>query len=296
MDILDQGIPCILWLQKFSPGLDGFFKGITLLGNQEFFLIFLPLIYWCIHRRTGVRLAVIFLLSAYVNFAVKVMGGLPRPFEYDTRVRAIVHASGNGFPSGHTQGAVVLWGFLATAYRRHWLWVLAAVLMVLIPLSRLYLGVHFPVDLMGGYLIGGAVLGLCLWVEPNIVLWFESTSFQRRLGFAFFFPLMLVLGFSSGDKGVVTAGASLAGMGSGFVLERQWVGFSAQGPLGHRVLRFLLGVVGLGVFWVGLKFLFGGLEPAPLFRFLRYAMVGLWGGFGAPWLFVRLKLAPRESL
>lgn len=292
--ILDQGIPVILWLQGFSPGLDGFFKGITLLGNQEFFLIFLPLVYWCIHRPTGVRLSVIFLFSAYVNFAVKVMGGLPRPFEYDTRVRAIVHATGNGFPSGHTQGAVVLWGFLAVAFRRPWLWVMAAVLMVLVPLSRLYLGVHFPLDLLGGYLIGGAILGLCLWVEPKVVSWLDSTSFQRRLGFSFFFPLMLVLGFYSGDKGVVTAGASLAGMSSGFVLERQWVRFSAQGPLGQRVLRFLLGAVGLAFFYLGLKLLFAGLEPAPLFRFVRYALVGLWGGFGAPWLFVRLRLAKAE--
>ena len=169
MDVfLESGIPFILWLQRFSPGLDGFFKGITLLGNQEFFLVFLPLVYWCIHRRTGVRLAVIFLFSAYVNFAVKVMAGLPRPFDFDTRVRAIVHASGNGFPSGHTQGAVVLWGFLAVVFRRTWLWMLAAVLMVLVPLSRLYLGVHFPLDLLGGYLIGGSLLGVGLWAEPKV--------------------------------------------------------------------------------------------------------------------------------
>ena len=296
MDVfLESGIPVILWLQQFSPGLDGFFKGITLLGNQEFFLVFLPLVYWCIHRRTGVRLAVIFLFSAYVNFVVKVMAGLPRPFDFDTRVRAIVHAAGNGFPSGHTQGAVVLWGFLAAAFSRPWLWVLAALLMVLIPLSRLYLGVHFPLDLLGGYLIGAGLLGVGLWAEPKVAGWLASISFSRRIGFAIFAPLLLVLGFSGGDAGAVTAGGALAGMGAGFVLERRWVGFRADGPPSQRMLRFAAGIIGLVVIWAGLKVAFAGLEPAALFRFIRYALVGLWGGFGAPWVFVRLKLAPVEA-
>ena len=199
--ILEQGIPVILWLQRFSPGLDGLFAVITFLGNMEFFLIFLPLVYWCIDRRTGVRLAVVFLVSAYVNFGAKALAGMPRPFQFDARVRSIVHASGNGFPSGHTQGAVVLWGFLAATYRRFWLWILAAALMVAIPLSRLYLGVHFPIDLLGGYLIGGTILGLYLWIEPRVASWLESIPFSGRLGFAFFVPLLLVIGFPGTAKG-----------------------------------------------------------------------------------------------
>jgi membrane-associated phospholipid phosphatase len=291
---LEQGIPVILWLQQFSPALDGFFKGITFLGNMEFFLVFLPLVYWCIHRRTGVRLAVIFLISAFVNFSAKALAGMPRPFQFDARVRGIVHASGGGFPSGHTQGAVVLWGFLARVHRRLWMWILAAALMVLIPLSRLYLGVHFPIDLLGGYLIGGVILGLYFWLEPRVLSWLESIPFSGRLGFAIFVPLLLVLGFPGATKGVVTAGAALAGMAGGFVLERRYVGFSVRGPLGQRILRFFSGMIGIALIWAGLKIVFAGLEPAPLFRFIRYALVGLWGGFGAPWLFVRLKLATVE--
>lgn len=294
--ILDQGIPVILWLQQFSPGLDGLFAGITFLGNMEFLLAFLPLVYWCIDRRTGARLAVLFLFSAHVNFAAKWMVDLPRPFQYDPRVRAIVHATGNGFPSGHTQGAVVLWGFLAAVHGRRWLWGLAAVLVVAIPLSRLYLGVHFPVDLLGGYLMGGSILGLYLWVEPRATSWFRSIPFSGRLGFAFFVPLILLLGFSGAGKGVVTTGAALVGMGSGFVLERRWVGFSTSGSVGQRALRLLPGLIGLGLLWAGLKVVFAGLEPAPLFRFVRYGLVGLWAGFGAPWLFVRLKMAPVEPV
>ena len=92
----------------------------------------------------------------------------------------------------------------------------------------------------------------------------------------------------------MTAGAALAGMAVGFVLERRWVGFSVRGRLGLRILRLLVGLIGIALFWAGLKIVFTGLEPAPLFRFIRYALVGLWAGFGAPWVFLRLKLAVTE--
>jgi len=81
------------------------------------------------------------------------------------------------------------------------------------------------------------------------------------------------------------------GMGVGFVLERRWVRFDSGGPAWKRVVRFLLGVVVLVALWLGLRIAFSGLEPALLFRFARYGLVGLWGGLGAPWAFRRLGLA-----
>jgi hypothetical protein len=55
-DILDWGIEVVLWFQQFSPEFDLPFKSVTFLGNLEFFLLFMPLIYWCIDRRMGARL------------------------------------------------------------------------------------------------------------------------------------------------------------------------------------------------------------------------------------------------
>ena len=74
-NILDRGVEVVLWLQQLSPALDLPFKSLTFLGNLEFFLIFMPLIYWCNNRRTGARLLVVFLISAYVNAIAKVMAG-----------------------------------------------------------------------------------------------------------------------------------------------------------------------------------------------------------------------------
>ena len=71
--LLKWGIDVVLWFQQASPGLDYVFKGFTFLGDEEFFLIFLPFFYWCADRRTGARLLVVFLVSAYINSVAKIL-------------------------------------------------------------------------------------------------------------------------------------------------------------------------------------------------------------------------------
>ena len=84
------------------------------------------------------------------------------------------------------------------------------------------------------------------------------------------------------------------GMGVGFALERRWVRFQSAGIWWKRVLRFLIGAPVLFALWLGLKEAFYGLEPELMYLFARYALVGLWTGLIAPWLFVRLKLADQR--
>jgi len=288
--LMEWGLRVIAWFQQFSPALDWPFRAFTFMGDEEFFLLLLPLVYWCLDRRMGARLTVAFLVSAYTNAVAKTLAAQPRPLDYaPERVKVLWDATGYGFPSGHTQSAVVVWGYLAAQARRRWVWILAAVMMLFIPLSRIYLGVHFPYDVLGGYIIGAALLLLYLWLEPGIERWLEEKGLIWRLGVATLAPLILMLLFLTPDG--VTSGATLMGMGVGFVLERHWVRFDSGGPVWKRIVRFLLGVVVLVALWLGLRIAFSGLEPALLFRFVRYGLVGLWGGLGAPWAFRRLGLA-----
>jgi len=287
---MEWGLGIIATLQRLSPALDWPFRIFTFMGEEEFFLILLPLIYWCLDRRTGARLTVVFLLCAYTNAVAKTLAALPRPEAYAPgRVNVLWDATGYGFPSGHTQSAVVVWGYLASQVHRRWLWILAGVMMFFIPLSRVYLGVHFPHDVLGGYIIGLVLLLLYLWLEPGAEGWLDRQGLTGRLGIAIGVPLLLMLLFLTEDG--VTEGAALMGMGVGFVLERRWVRFDVGGPVWKRVIRFLLGVAVLFGLWMGLRVAFADLEPALLFRFVRYGLVGLWGGVGAPWVFRRLGLA-----
>lgn len=293
-NLLDWGIQVVLWFQQFSPALDLPFKALTFLGDETFYLIFMPLFYWCIDRRTGARLFFLLLFSAYLNAIAKVLADQPRPFSYDPRVQAIVHAGGGGMPSGHTQNAVVIWGFLAARSGQKISWLIAAFLMVGIPLSRVYLGIHFPTDLMGGYLLGGIILVVFLLSAPRLEIWLVEKGFAWQLMISLLGPLILILLNPTGDKYVLSMASALMGVCTGFALERRFVRFACEGGWWKRAIRYLLGVIVLFGLWGGLKLAFSGMEPAALFRFMRYALVGLWGGVGAPWVFLRLRLAETE--
>ena len=292
---LDWGIKVVLWFQKFSPTLNFPFKLLTSMGGgEEFFMILLPLIYWCVDRRSGIRLIILFLLSSYVNLAAKVLLDQPRPFQYDGRVQQLYGAGGGGLPSGHTQNTVVVWGYLALRFRYTWLWIVAGFLMVLVPLSRIYLGVHFPTDLFGGYVLGAALLLVYLWLEPLAGTWLGKKGLRWQMGAALVVPAFLFFILpGSGEYGSKVC-ATLMGIGLGFALEGRWVGFESGGVSWARVLRFIIGAGGLFCLWLGLRVAFSGIEPALLFKSVRYGLMGLWVGFGAPWIFVKLQLAGRR--
>jgi len=292
--LLNWGIEVVLWFQQFSPALDLPFKALTFMGNEAFYLLFMPLAYWCIDRRTGAGLFILLLFSAYLNAVAKVIAGQPRPFNYDPRVKPLGHAGGGGLPSGHTQNAVVIWGYLAARFGKTIGWIIAGFLMIGIPLSRIYLGVHFPTDLFGGYLLGALILVLFLWIAPRLEEWLVQKGFAWQLGFSLVLPIILIFLNPADNPYVLSMIAALMGISAGIALERRFVGFSSRGLLWKRAIRYLLGVCILFGLWGGLRVVFSALEPVAVFRFFRYALVGLWGGLGAPWLFVRLKLAEIE--
>jgi len=289
--LLDWGITVILWFQQFSPTLDLPFKAFTLMGEEVFFTLLIFSVYWCIDRSTGVRLAILFLLSGYINTVAKVLAGQPRPFQYDSQVRKLFETGGGGLPSGHTQNTVVIWGELASRFRKAWLCVIGGLLMLLVPISRVYLGLHFPTDLVGGYLLGFSLLLLYRWLEPGAAVWLKSKGLTWQLSIALALPVLMILLFPSDEKNGLIAGATLMGMGAGFVVEQHFVKFQSGGIWWKQVARFLLGAAVAFTLWQGLRSTFFGLQPESLYRFLRYGLVGLWGALGAPWVFVKLRLA-----
>jgi undecaprenyl-diphosphatase len=292
--LLDWGVEVVLWFQQFSPALDLAFKSLTFLGNLEFFLIFMPLIYWCLDRRMGARLLILFLISAYINSVAKVIADQPRPFHYDSRVKALVHAGGGGLPSGHTQSAVVVWGYLASQARRPMLWILAGFLMIGIPVSRLYLGVHFPTDLLGGYILGMLLLVVYHQFGLKAEAWLIQKGLIWQMGLAVVLPTLFICFNPKGSLYALNAGSVLLGFAPGIILERRWIRFCCGGRPLSRIVRFIPGFIVLIGIWMGLRIAFEGMEPAWLFRVIRYALAGLWCALGAPWLFVRLRLAEIE--
>ncbi len=293
--LLQWGIDLIVVIQQIhGPALDSIFRAITFMGEEEFYLLLLPLLIWCVDFALGARLAILFLLSSYLNADLKNLFQQPRPFDLDPSVR-LSSAEGYGLPSGHSQSAVVVWGSIAVWARKTWFWVVAIGLMALIGFSRIYLGVHFPTDVLAGWAIGAVLLYLYLAVPPGVEKRLAELSLGMQMLLALAVPVVLLL--IHPVKDTTTALATLAGAGAGLALTHRYAPFSARGPWWQRALRFLIGSVVVFALYLGLKVVFPGEGSALylVFRFLRYWLIGVWVSFGAPWLFRLLHLAPETE-
>jgi membrane-associated phospholipid phosphatase len=282
-------------------GLDPIWYFFTWLGYAEFYLIVLPLIYWCIHKEIGAALGYLAMLASWTADAIKYTFNIPRPS--DPRLVIKWPEKTPSFLSGHTVSAVANWGFLAVRFNRPLLWVVAIIAMLGIPLSRMFLGVHFPQDIIGGYVVGFILLIAFLKAEPVVARWAAARPVPVQLVLAVAFPLLLIFIHPSvPDAGypgaiAVTTMAALTGMGVGLVMERALVNFSVQGPLLQRVLRLVLGLLLVLIIYAGPGLILPAGLPYRLqllITYVRYGLVGWTMTFFAPWLFVKVGLAQRE--
>ncbi len=309
------GLDVILWFQSWrTPFVETLGLIFAFAGSEEFYLALLPLIYWCFDASLGRRLAALTLISFWANAWLKAWWQRPRPYFVSPEVRNVVTESSYGIPSGHAQGTTTLWGTIAWEVRRSWVTILVTLYVVLMALSRMVLGVHYPQDVLGGVLIGLLAVGLYALLEARIGTWLKAQTLWAQIGVvAAVVALMLAIhpGFIPPTSprwlaepvpldellsGPVTPAAAFLGMGIGFALEVRYTRFSARGVWWKRLLRFALGLIVVLALRFGLGALFEGLEPVLVFRLVRYTLIGLWAGFGAPWVFVKVKLAEQLPL
>jgi glycerophosphoryl diester phosphodiesterase len=156
-----------LWLQQFSvPWLDRFFLVVSSLGSGYVYLLFLTFVYWCVSRRSGRTLVLAFLASVWLNSVLKDSLGIPRPS--GDLLRVLAYEWSSGFPSGHTQMATTVWGYLAFRWRSRVMSIIALTIVFFISVSRLYLGLHDLAQVLGGVALGLAVAFLAArWERPS---------------------------------------------------------------------------------------------------------------------------------
>jgi undecaprenyl-diphosphatase len=302
--LVPGGTEAIIWTQSLSNDwLDAVAMFFTSLGYKGVYLFVFPVVYWCIDKQIGVSLGYVSLLSSWINSALKYTFRIPRPS--DPRIRVLWPDPQPSFPSGHAQNAVVNWGYLAYRFRNPVFWVVAIIAIVGIGLSRVVVGVHFPQDVIAGWVIGLVVLVVFALAEPPVSRWVNRQGTAVQLVIAVGLPLVLIylhpadtLGHYP-SEGAITAMSALAGLGVGVIMERAWVRFRVEGAWWRRVLRFLAGLIVVGLFYGAPKLLLPddlAHELEATVRFARYALLGWAGAFLAPWLFVHLHLADRESV
>jgi membrane-associated phospholipid phosphatase len=324
-NLLNSGLQVIQWFQNLGAWLTPVMKLFTFLGNEQFYLLVAPAILWCIDATLGLRLGLFLMINGMVNAAFKVVFHGPRPYWYSNQVKVLGGAENSfGVPSGHAQNAVVVWGTLAQRIRRSLAWAIAIFIMIMIGLSRIYLAVHFPHDVLLGWILGLIMLAALLFLEQPVVNWIKRINMWSQLLVIFLFSLFLIfivilaklslLGWSVPMEWVNNAHMAfpdealltplsfhnfLSSPGAFFGLAAGWIwisklgGFITKDTWGKLVARYILGLVGVLILYIGLGSLFPETEDflSYALRYMRYALIGFWISGFAPWLFVRLKLA-----
>ncbi len=319
--ILDFGIQFIASLQALGEWQTIPMKVFSFLGTEEFYMIVLPALYWCLDSGLGLRVAVILMTSGIFNNGLKTLFHGPRPYWVSTEVTGFAEETSFGVPSGHAQNAAAIWGIMAAYLRRNWAWVAATLLMFFIGISRLYLAVHFPHDVLVGWLVGILLLWLTVRFWDPVSAWANRQTLPRQILFAFLATLVLLLfpaamyawltlsgwqapaewsafaGQAVSLDGAMTSAGTLFGLLAGAAWMHQQGGFSEKGPAWKLILRYLLGVAGVLAIRFGLGFIFPDGETflAWALRYLRYALIGFWVTGGAPWSFIHLKLSEKRG-
>ena len=144
--------------------LDFFFSVVTLFGEETFFMVIGLIVFWCLNKQQGYYLLCTGFAGTLINQTLKMTFRVPRPWIKDPNFTIVESAregaSGFSFPSGHTQTSVGIFAGLARWNKIKWLRILSIVMCVLVPFSRLYLGVHTPLDVSVSIVIAlGLVFG-----------------------------------------------------------------------------------------------------------------------------------------
>jgi len=257
-------------------------KIFTFLGDEEFFLLFLPLAYWLWRKNIMGRAGMVLLFTFVLNAIIKGTFQIPRP----ETIEHLVQADDWSFPSGHAQSSMVLWGWLAWELKDKRTYVIAALLIAGVGFSRIYLGVHYPTDVLGGFLIGLLTLLLYGWLlklKPTSWLYLGPTR-QSIIIFVLLMGLFMLL--SELSEVALKGGAAFIGFAAGYLHEKKYLACSFKPGMNLVLSKTVLGIVGILLVWMGLKQIFVSMGyTTDMALFIRYTLLGAWISFGAPFLF-----------
>lgn len=308
-------LPIIEALQELLKNLQPFWSAITFLGDETFYLLFMPLIYWCVDAMAGLRIGVMLLLSGFTNGFLKLIFKSPRPYWVSDRIIPGDEQNSFGLPSGHAMNSAAVWGWTAREMRKPWAKWVMGILVFLIGFSRIALGVHFISDVLMGWLVGL----LLIWFFASNLASLGKTLSKMPLtsllalallssGLMVLLPILIIVFSPSWQPAadwVARAGPidpmnlefslTLAGLwfgllgGFAILMRQKGVLQSNQGNW-QKVARYFIGLVGTVVLYAGLGAIFPDdmSVTGMLLRYLRYTLIGLWIAWISPLLFEKL--------
>ena len=291
------------WL-SFKVVFDFFFLLVTHLGEEIAFLAIAIVFFWCTDKKRGYLILLTGLVGTVINQALKLIFKIPRPWVKDPAFSFVgdanVEATGYSFPSGHTQNTAGTFGAIAVTSGKKWVKIACVVIIVLVSFSRMYLGVHTPLD-----------VGVSLLIAASLVLLFNPIfksderfdkcapficigSFVLAISLLFYTFLMPSEGVDaanllSGRKNAVTLFSCMLGFPIIYYADKHFIKFETRASWYVQIIKV---AVGLGVVLAIMKllpppleFIFGNYFVA---RGVRYFIIVIFAGVVWPLAFKKL--------
>ena len=133
-----------------TPALNAFFSAVTQLGDETVFMVLAIFMFWCVSKRQGYYIFMVGFAGTVMSQYLKLAYRVPRPWVQDPSFTIVesarAAATGYSFPSGHTQNIVGTLSAIALSNRQKWVRAVCVGFILLVPFSRMYLGVHTPLD------------------------------------------------------------------------------------------------------------------------------------------------------
>ena len=284
--------------QLRTPWLTSLLSYLTYFGGLYGFMVLSIIVFWCIDKRCGYFMLSLGFVGTVINQFLKIIFRIPRPWILDPAFKpveaAVPDAGGFSFPSGHTQNVFATFGGVFAWTKKAWLKILCAVMILLVAFSRMYLGVHTPLDV--GVSCGVGILLLVILYpvfrsldeHPNRMYGFLGVLALLTLAFFLYsflcpFPDWMyaeehfVNIVEARHNASILAGA-LVGVTIGYTLDLNKVKFRTNAKWWAQILKVVIGLVITLALIEGPKFVLGKSE---LVTGLRYGLgvlfaTGIW--------------------
>ena len=242
-----------------TPFLDTIFSLITTLGEETVFILIGLVFFWCINKKQGYYLLTIGFMGTVFNQFLKLLFRIPRPWVLDPSFKIVESAreaaTGYSFPSGHTQSAVGIFGGIARSTKDKFTRILCIIICVLVPFSRMYLGVHTPLD------VGVSIIIATLMIfgfYPVIDKAFDKKNLMRifllvmvaiSVAYLLFvefynFPSDIdAHNYESGVKNAYKILGCILGLFVSYEIDVRFTHFETKASLIGQILKFALGLI-----------------------------------------------------
>lgn len=257
----------VSWLQSFrSPILDYFFYFLNILDSHYFLFIVVPIV-WAYREKIGARLLYAILISSFLNGIFKKFFMQPRPFQIDPSL-FMINLTDYGFPSGAAEKSIIYAAFFIKYIKRRWLAIFLGINVIFwLSISRIYLGLHFPSDIVGGWVVGIFIIFIVFIYFSKVERYVRENIWKSS--FFIFLIAFLVLALLGMKRGISTAAVFIS-ISFGLILSSKYDIFLGEAK------KFSIWLLRIGVIFLGVALM------SPLVFFsegLAYLLFGFWVSF-----------------